>query len=178
MALYLYPNFFFYLFFSMTKYLVFNIFCMYFMFLCSIYVQNLQQVLYVFWKFCVPYCLVLFTFIFNLCVTNDSMCIVMMIGKNNLGKFCRFFLRDFLFPKCFNTPKSYTTADKHSQLYHTFFEYYIYRANILTERFFENNFITYFLISISFRNKIKYKRASINSFITHLFSLIAIGSKL
>ena len=90
MALYLYPNFFFYLFFSMTKYLVFNIFCMYFMFLCSIYVQNLQQVLYVFWKFCVPYCLVLFTFIFNLWVTNESMCIVMMIGKNNLGKFCRF----------------------------------------------------------------------------------------
>ena len=51
------------------------------MFLCSIYVQNLQQAVYVFCKFCVLYCLVLFTFIFNLFVTNESMYIVMMINK-------------------------------------------------------------------------------------------------
>ena len=37
-ALHFFPS----IFFSLTKYLVFNIFYMYFMFLCSIYVQNLQ----------------------------------------------------------------------------------------------------------------------------------------
>ena len=51
------------------------------MFLCSIYVQNLQQAVYVFSKFCVLCCLVLFTFIFNLFITNESMYIVMMIKK-------------------------------------------------------------------------------------------------
>ena len=70
MALYLFPSFF----FSLTKYLVFNIFYMYFIFLCSIYVLNLQQAVYVF-------CLVLFTFIFNIFLTNESMYIVMMIEK-------------------------------------------------------------------------------------------------
>ena len=39
-ALYFFRSFL--IFFSLTKYLVFNIFHMYFMFLCSIYVQNLQ----------------------------------------------------------------------------------------------------------------------------------------
>ena len=51
------------------------------MFLCSIYVQNLQQALYVFRKFCVLCCLVLFTFTFNIFVTNESMYIVMMREK-------------------------------------------------------------------------------------------------
>ena len=39
---------------------------MYFMFLCSIYVQNLQQAVYVFCKFCVLCYLVFFTSIFNI----------------------------------------------------------------------------------------------------------------
>ena len=51
------------------------------MFLCSIYAQYLQQAVYVFCKFCVLCCLVLFTFIFNLFVTNDLMYIAMMIEK-------------------------------------------------------------------------------------------------
>ena len=38
MALYFFPSFF----VSLSKYLVFNVFYMYFMFLCSIYVQNLR----------------------------------------------------------------------------------------------------------------------------------------
>ena len=54
---------------------------MYLMFLCSIYVQNLQQAVYVFCKFSVLCCLVLFAFIFNIFVTNESMYIVMMIEK-------------------------------------------------------------------------------------------------
>ena len=49
------------------------------MFLCSIYAQYLQQAVYVFCKFCVLCCLVLFTFIFNLFVTNESMHIVIMM---------------------------------------------------------------------------------------------------
>ena len=53
------------------------------MFLCSIYVQKLQQVAYVSCKFCVLCCLVLSTFIFNIFVTNESMYIVMMIEKKN-----------------------------------------------------------------------------------------------
>ena len=80
-ALYLFPSFFFLFFFSLTKYLVFNIFYVHFMFLCSIYVQNLQQAVYGFCKFCVLCCVVLFTFVFNLFVTNESMYIVMMIEK-------------------------------------------------------------------------------------------------
>ena len=78
MTLYLFPSFFYY-FLSLTEYLVFNIFYMYIMFLCSIYIQNLQQAVYVFCKFCVLCCLVLFTFIFNLFVTNESMHIVIMM---------------------------------------------------------------------------------------------------
>ena len=82
MALYFFPSL-----FSLTKYLAFNIFSMYLMFLCSIYVQNLQQAVYVFCKFCVLCCLVLFAFIFNIFVTNESMYIVMMIEKKELLKF-------------------------------------------------------------------------------------------
>ena len=69
------------------------------MFLCSIYVQNLQQALYVFCKFCVLCFLVLFAFIFNLCVTNESMYIVMMIEKTaKTTVFSRIFLKnDILF---------------------------------------------------------------------------------
>ena len=54
------------------------------MFLCSIYVQKLQQAAYVFCKFCVLCCLALFTFIFNIFVTNESMYIVMMIEKKTV----------------------------------------------------------------------------------------------
>ena len=49
-------------FFSLTKYLVFNIFYMHFMFLRSIYVQNLQQAVYVFCTFCVLPCFIYFYF--------------------------------------------------------------------------------------------------------------------
>ena len=41
-ALYFFPSFLFSFFFSLTKCLVFNMFYMYIMFLCSVYVQNLQ----------------------------------------------------------------------------------------------------------------------------------------
>ena len=73
------------------------------MFLCSIDVQNLQQVVYVFCKFCVLRCLVLFTFILNIFLANESMYIAMMIEKNpaillkrdskhlHSREFCRIF---------------------------------------------------------------------------------------
>ena len=61
------------------------------MFLCSIYVQNLQQAVYGFCKFCVLCCVVLFTFVFNLFVTNESMYIVMMIEKKNVLHVLVFF---------------------------------------------------------------------------------------
>ena len=41
-ALYFFPSFLFSFFFSLTKCLLFNMFYMYLMFLCSVYVQNLQ----------------------------------------------------------------------------------------------------------------------------------------
>ena len=80
LAVYLFPSFFS---LSLTNYLVFDIFiCI--LLLCSIYVQNLQQEVYVFYKFCVLCCIVLFTFIFNIFVTNESMYIVMTIEKKEL----------------------------------------------------------------------------------------------
>ena len=67
------------------------------MFLCSIDVQNLQKVVYVFCKFCVLRCLVLFTFILNIFLGNESMYIGMMIEK----KPCHFIkkrLQTLTFP--------------------------------------------------------------------------------
>ena len=55
------------------------------MFLCSIYVQNLKGAAHVFCKFCVLCCIILFTFIFNIFATNESMYIVMMIEEKILN---------------------------------------------------------------------------------------------
>ena len=91
--------------------------------------------------------------------------------------------------------------ENHQQLHHIFFEFYIYRGNILSKKdlqkqlclkFHEiytnqkykkikitsiNIFITYCLSLIALRNKLYCRRMSIDSFFTHFVSHIAIKDK-
>ena len=98
------PLFFFFFFFTLSKYLAYNMFSMSLMFLCLIYVHNLQWAVYVFCKFCVLCRLVLFAFIFNIFVTSESMCSV--IKKNPfqktvvLAESFIFSFKKYIFSKC------------------------------------------------------------------------------
>ena len=60
--------------------------------------------------------------------------------------------------------------ENHQQLHQSFPELFIYQDNILIKRIFRNNSVTRFFSFILIRNRIRYRKASINCFNTYFFS--------
>ena len=66
----------------------------------------------------------------------------------------------------------------HQQLHHIFFQFYIYWGNILPQKNLQKEFCHKFIGSFINQEQKKIQKTSINNFITHFLSLIAIRNKL